>query len=133
MKDNLDELEDDFKIPKLASGGIIENPIKNPLFIAKEVGGIFLIPKTITKKRFIKLLMAKGFQRNQAKRMHQEYIRKYKYRTQLNLEIFTSIYDFKVGEIKVFVGGKEVNIKYEKDNTKKDSFNFKVVREVKNE
>lgn len=87
----------------------------------------------MTRKRFIKLLMAKGFQRNQAKRMHQEYIRKYKYRTQLNLEIFTSIYDFKVGEIKVFVGGKEVNIKYEKDNTKKDSFNFKVVREVKNE
>ena len=129
VKDNLDELEDGFKIPKLASGGIIENPF----FIEKEVEGIFLIPKTITKKRFIKLLMSKGFQRNQAKKMHQEYIRKYKYRTQLELEIFTSLYDLKVGEIKVFVGGKEVNIKYEKDNTEKDSFNFKVVREVKNE
>ena len=97
MKDNLDELEDDFKIPKLASGGIIENPIKNPLFIAKEVGGISLIPKTITKKRFIKLLMGEGIQRNDAIKMHEMYMKEHSMRTKLGFAINLDIY--KVGKL----------------------------------
>lgn len=44
--------------------------------------------KTITKKRFIKLLMAKGYQRNHAIKLHEKYMEKYKLRSRIGLEFF---------------------------------------------
>lgn len=65
--------ETTIEIPELASGGIIDEKISD----IGETGGIEipLNPKTITKKRFIKLLMGKGHQRNEANKMHQEYMK----------------------------------------------------------
>lgn len=44
--------------------------------------------KTITKKRFIKLLMSKSYQRNEAIKIHKEYMKKYKVRSRIGLEFF---------------------------------------------
>jgi len=49
--------------------------------------------KTITKKRFIKLLMAKGYQKNQAIKIHNEYMQKHKARSRIGLEVFINIRD----------------------------------------
>ncbi len=63
-------------IAKIAPGG---NTFKNPIIFEEPVGEFECTVqiKTITKKRFIKLLMAKGFQKNYAIRMHEIYKRKY--------------------------------------------------------
>lgn len=44
-------------------------------------------PKIITKKRFIKLLMSKGFQRNIAKELHQEYMKLCIPRTKIGISL----------------------------------------------
>ena len=72
-------------IPRLAKGGIINS---SQYVYAKEKGDGILIPIVISRKRFIKLLMSKGFQRNEAIKIHQEYIKKYKYRTKLSLAMY---------------------------------------------
>lgn len=61
--------------------------------------------RTITKKRFIKLLMGMKYQRNEANIMHEEYIKKYKSRTVIGLVLFEmdyrveSKFEFKIGGI----------------------------------
>ncbi len=60
-----------------------------------------IVPKTITKKRFIKLLMGMGYQRNEAYEMHQEYMERYKSRTKLGMICFEAFYK------------KELEIKFE--------------------
>lgn len=71
----------------------------------------------ITRKRFIKLIMSKGYQRNKANKMHQEYMEKYKYRTMIGLMVFLECYNIKpifklkIGE-KIFEG----EMRYEKGN-----------------
>lgn len=101
------------KIPKLASGGII-NP---QLFIATETEietkAASIIPITITKKRFIKLLMSKGFQRNESIKIHQEYMKNHKYRSRIGLEAYLLFKDSQINKniIKVYIGNKEINIK----------------------
>ena len=72
-------------IPRLAKGGIINS---SQYFYVKEKGDGILIPIVISRKRFIKLLMSKGFQRNEAIKIHQEYIKKYKYRTKFSLDMY---------------------------------------------
>ena len=44
--------------------------------------------RKITKKRFIKLLMSKSYQRNEAIKMHNEYMQKHKARSRISLEFF---------------------------------------------
>ena len=62
------------------------------------------------KKRFIKLIMSKGYQKNEAYKMHQEYMKKYKSRTLIGFTIFLESYNIKpifklkIGE-KVYEGG----------------------------
>ena len=95
-------------IPKLANGGIISNK----LFIAAEKENSFaLISKVITKKRFIKLLMSKGFQRNDATKIHKEYMQKYKHRTRIGLEMYfisKDIFNKLNQNIKIYIGNKEI-------------------------
>ena len=72
------------------------------------------IPR-IKKKRFIKLLMAKGYQRNEAIKMHEEF-RKHGYlRSRFYLEIFVSMYEFTKKEMKGQSKGEVVGI-YGKGN-----------------
>lgn len=51
-----------------------------------------VILKTTTKKRFIKLLMGMGYQRNEANKMHDEFLKQYKVRTKLGMMIFEMRY-----------------------------------------
>ncbi len=86
------------------------------LFKAKEIEAecTITIPR-IKKKRFIKLLMAKGYQRNEAIKMHEEF-RKHGYlRSRFYLEIFVNMYEFIKKEMKGQVQGKVVGI-YGKNN-----------------
>lgn len=70
--------------PVLAPGGIVTDKPDN-MFIAAESGECSLTVKTITKKRFIKLLMAKGIQRNNAVKMHEKYKESYGTRSYFRL------------------------------------------------
>lgn len=78
---------------------------------------MIVMPKTMKKKRFIKLIMSKGYQRNKANKIHQEYMEKYKYRTMIGLMVFLECYNIKpifklkIGE-KIFEG----EMRYEKGN-----------------
>ncbi len=47
--------------------------------------------KKIKKKRFIKLLMAKSYQRNEAMKIHEEYMKEGYLRNRLGLELFVKI------------------------------------------
>lgn len=75
-----------------------------------------IIPRTITKKRFIKLLMGCGYQKNEAIRMHQEYMSTHKVRTKIGLIMFEIFYSTDESEIELElrIGGSEnVNCKSE--------------------
>lgn len=77
---------------------------------------VTIIPRTITKKRFIKLLMGHGYQKNEAIRMHQEYMSTHKVRTKIGLIMFEIFYPTDESEIKLElrIGGSEnVNCKSE--------------------
>lgn len=91
------------KIPKLAPGGIA---FKEPIIFEEPVESFECMVKikTITKKRFIKLLMAKGFQKKDAIKMHEIYKRKYKSRSMLGLEMFVATWNVNT-EFKITVGG----------------------------
>lgn len=62
---------------------------------------VTIIPRTITKKRFIKLLMGHGYQKNEAIRMHQEYMSTHKVRTKIGLIMFEIFYPTDESEIKL--------------------------------
>ena len=87
---------------EITEDGLEEKIIpEDKLFKTKEieVECTINIPK-IKKKRFIKLLMAKGYQRNEAIKMHEEF-RKHGYlRSRFYLEIFVSMYEFIKKEMK---------------------------------
>lgn len=93
-------------IAEIAPGG---NTFKNPIIFEEPVGEFecTVQMKIITKKRFIKLLMAKGFQRNHAIKMHEIYKSRYRSRTRLGFEVFVAIYNTEP-EFKIIIGGKEV-------------------------
>lgn len=83
---------------------------------SNEEATVTIIPRTITKKRFIKLLMGHGYQKNQAIRMHEEYMSTNKVRTKIGLMIFETLYCTDPSEIKIElrIGGSEnVNCKPE--------------------
>ena len=97
-------------LPRLETGGIVE---KDKCFIAEELKeGIeaeFSIKiKTIKKKRFIKLLMSKGYQRNEAIKMHEEYKQRGLLRSRIGLELFVDTYNaLKECTIEVSFQGKD--------------------------
>lgn len=93
------------ELPKLAPGGIVnEVPI---LTGGHSCSCDFTVKlKTIKKKRFIKLLMSMGYQRNEANKIHKEYIKTHKTRTKLGLYMFEAFYNTKP-EIKLKIGGQE--------------------------
>ena len=66
--------------------------------------------KTIKKKRFIKLLMAKGYQKNEAIIMHEEYRKQGYLRSILGLELFVSMYEFIKKEMEGLSTGKVIGI-----------------------
>lgn len=78
------------KMVKLVPGGIIDTKIAD-VGETEEIT-IPLNPKTITKKRFIKLLMGMGHQRNEADKMHQEYMQLNKFRTKIGMIFFEMFY-----------------------------------------
>ena len=94
------------EIPKIAPGG---NTFKEPIIFEEPVESFECTVqiKTITKKRFIKLLMAKGFQRNYAIKMHEIYKNIYGSRSRLGLELFVETWNTEP-EFKVIIGRKEV-------------------------
>lgn len=104
------------EMPKFANGGLEE---ENDMELAKLGEGATLegtiLLKTITKKRFIKLLMGMRYQRNEANKMHQEYMKVYKSRTKLTMMCFESFYKQDL-EIEFEIRIDRRNEKYEKRN-----------------
>lgn len=104
------------EIPKLTSGGLEKEKYIDLAEVGE--GATFectIVPKTITRKRFIKLLMGMGYQRNEASKMHQEHMKIYKSRTKLTMMCFESFYkqDLEI-EFEIKINGR--NEKYEKRN-----------------
>lgn len=65
-----------------------------------------VMPRTIKKKRFIKLLMGMGYQKNEAIKMHNEFMKKYKSRSVIGLFCFEI--DYRIGTtIEFKIGGFE--------------------------
>jgi len=91
-------------IPRIAPDGLIHNY----LVPERETKVDLVIPinfNPITRKRFIKLVMSRGYQRNEAKKMHEEYMLELRQRTRFGIEIFLMFrgtHDFKI-----LVGGRD--------------------------
>jgi len=103
------------QIPKLAPGGILKET-KEPILTGGRDFDFTVKLKTITKKRFIKLLMAKGYQKNQAIKMHQEYMSDHRFvRSRLGLELFVATYNIEPS-FKIKIGGKVIDVDYIKTN-----------------
>lgn len=97
-------------IPELAPGGM---DFKNTVFeefINEEEIEIEVKLKTITKKRFIKLLMSMNHQRNEANIMHEEYMKMNKFRTELGMIFFEAFYKVEP-KLKLKIGDEEFDIK----------------------
>lgn len=62
--------------------------------------------KTIKKKRLLKLLMSKGYSRNEAITIYNKYMKKHKQRTILGMDSFLELN--KANTITVEIGDKEV-------------------------
>lgn len=78
------------KVPKISKGGYVDN-----YYVDKSLGDSFectIKLTTISKKRFIKLLMGEGFQRNEAILMHNAYMKEHNTRTMLGFVIFKETY-----------------------------------------
>lgn len=74
---------------EIASGAIDEESDKKVSKLGESYSGEFIIkPKKIKKKRFIKLVMSKGIQRNIANIIHQEYMKTHEVRTYLGMWFF---------------------------------------------
>lgn len=81
------------EIPKLTSGGLEKEKYIDLAELGE--GATFectIVPRTITKKRFIKLLMGMGYQRDTANKMHQKYMEMYKSRTKIGMICFEAFY-----------------------------------------
>ena len=105
--------ETTLEIPELAPGGIIDEEISSLGELVNEAEiEIPVIPKTITKKRFIKLLMGMRHQRNEANKMHKEYMEINKFRTELAMTFFEMFYDIEP-KIKLQIGVKEYDASIE--------------------
>ena len=75
---------------------------------ANQTGELTLevMPRVIKKKRFIKLLMGMGYQKNEAIKMHNEFMKKYKFRSVIGLICFEM--DYRMGTtIEFKIGGFE--------------------------
>ena len=97
-------------IPKFEPGGM---DFKNTVFeefINEEEIEIEVKLKTITKKRFIKLLMSMNHQRNEANIMHEEYMKMNKFRTELGMIFFEAFYKVEP-KLKLKIGDEEFDIK----------------------
>lgn len=97
-------------IPELAPGGM---DFKNTVFeefINEEEIEIEVKLKTITKKRFIKLLMSMNHQRNEANIMHEEYMKMNKFRTELGMIFFEAFYKVEP-KLKLKIGDEEFDVK----------------------
>lgn len=106
-------LGETIEIPKLAPGGIIDETMQ---FEELEEGiEIPIIPKTITKKRFVKLLMGMGHQRNEANKMHQEYMELNKLRTKIGMIFFEMFYKVEP-KFKLQIEGREFDVECIKTN-----------------
>jgi len=71
------------------SSKVSEEYIHRKTRLGESYNGDFIInPKKITKKRFIKLLMSKGIQRNIANIIHQEYMKTHEVRTYIGMWVF---------------------------------------------
>jgi len=101
--------DEENRYPKYAKGGI-----KNECVAFAEIGeeeysgelNLIVMPKTMKKKRFIKLIMSKGYQRNKANKIHQEYMEKYKYRTiYVRIPKNNKFYGKEISEIDINVHG----------------------------
>lgn len=105
--------ETTIEIPELTPGGIIDEKILD----VGEIGEIEipLNPKTITKKRFIKLLMGMGHQRNETNKMHQEYMQLNKLRTEIGLIFFEIFYGVEP-KFKLQLEGREFDVECVKTN-----------------
>ena len=101
------------EIPELAPGGIVDEKISD-IGETEEIE-IPLNPKTITRKRFIKLLMGMGHQRNEANRMHQEYMELNKLRTEIGMIFFEMFYNVEP-KIKLQIEGREIDVNCIKTN-----------------
>ncbi len=105
------------EMPKLAHGGIVDCEMPMESLGENLEAEITVKLKTITKKRFIKLLMAKGYQRNDAIKLHEKYMNEHEFvRSRLGLEIFIIKQNIESKEFKVIVEGKEVNINGKTNN-----------------
>lgn len=95
--------------PILAPGGVIKEPplIEEPSSYEMEC---VVKLKTITKKRFIKLLMSKRIQKREAIKIHVEYMKQYKIRSELGLYTFYAMRDIETSEFKIFVNGTELKM-----------------------
>lgn len=102
-------------LPKLAPGGLEFKDVFFEEFIGKEEFEIAVKPKTITKKRFIKLLMGMGYQRNEASKMHEEYMKYNKFRTELGMTFFEIFYNTEP-KIKLRIGDEEIDVDSQTDN-----------------
>lgn len=99
-------------IPKIAKATGEKNKCVGVADLRKSKSGeltLTVLPKTITRKRFIKLLMGRGCQRNTAIKIHQEYMKLYKNRTMIGMIFFISFYEEnqEIESIKIKVEGKE--------------------------
>lgn len=76
------------EMPRLAPGGVLKDT-NEPIILTGGSCECVVSLKTITKKRFIKLLMARGYQRNDAIKLHEKYMNEHgSVRSRLGLEIF---------------------------------------------
>lgn len=96
-------------LPKLAPGGLKFENVFFEEFISEKEIEIAVMPKTITKKRFIKLLMGMGYQRNEASKMHKEYMKHNKFRTELGMTFFEIFYNTEP-KIKLRIGDEEIDV-----------------------
>lgn len=77
-------------IPEVSPGGRIEKPMNANLGESVQVECI-IAPKRIKKKRFKKLLMSFGFQRNQAEILHKVYMESGRPRTKIGMLLLIEI------------------------------------------
>lgn len=75
-----------------------KSDIKEPIIFEEPIGELecTLQLKTMSKKRFIKLLMGKGIQKQDAKVIHKLYMKKFKHRTMFGYILL--INELKIGE-----------------------------------
>lgn len=103
------------ELPKLAPGGLEFENVFFEEFIGEDEIEIAVMPKTITKKRFIKLLMGMGYQRNEANKMHEEYMKLNKFRTELGMTFFEIFYNTET-KIKLGIGDEEIDVDSQTNN-----------------